>query len=252
MMLCNHDTDFFVETITAIQGRRYNILPPDSGVEPLIGRNISRDDVAGFFNALKLNKWHIDIIKFINTYQVADRDMIIEYTGLKFKRYKEIIEESIVHGLIYENIFKTGFDATQKEYYWYFIDTGGIYVLESLKDKYKMLPFTTELDEKYKIYIKSQFLFENRDSVRFKNNDHCETKNGKTYQIELIENVSMKNLTDYKNTIFLVNLETLKLLNISEEVKSIAARLNNSGNSFYDISSKNFIDLGIDNTKKLC
>ncbi len=241
-MLCNHDTDLFIESMLTAQGRRYNVLPPDSGVEPLIGRNISRDDVAGFFHAFKLNEQHIDIVKFINAYQLADRDMIIEYTGLKFKRYKEIIEESIITGLIYENVIKTEFMAVQKEYYWYFIDTGGVYVLEQAREKYMMLPFTTPIAAKYKIYRKSQFLFDKRDFLIFKNLDYCEAKNRKTYKIEFIENVSMKNLKEYKNTIFLVNLETLKLMNINEEVKSIAVQLNTSGNNFYDINSKNFIE----------
>ena len=242
-MLCNHDTDVFLLTVTAAQGRRYNILPPDHGLEPLIGRNISRDDVAGFFNALKLNEQHADLVKFVNKYQMADRDMIIEHTNLKFKKYKEIIDESVLHGLVYENIIKSEFNGRQRDYYWYFIDTGGVYVLESLKEKCKTFPFTAGLDEKYKTYLKSQFLFDNRDFVEFKSHDHCETKKGETYRLELIEDVSMKTVREYKNTIFLVNLETLKLLNISEEVKSIATQMNGLGNSFYDISSKNFIEL---------
>ncbi|NPV73335.1 MAG: hypothetical protein HPY89_06000 [Pelotomaculum sp.] len=240
-MLCNHDTDFFLETITAVKGRRYNVMPPET--EPIVGRNISRDDVAGFFNALKLNEQHVDLVKFVNKYQVADRDMIIEYMDLKFKKYKEIIEESVMHGLVYENIVKNEFNGWQKDYYWYFIDTGGIYVLESLKEKYKALPFTTGLGDKYKTYLKAQFLFENREYLKFKDIACCETKKGKIYRIELIENVSEKNIAEYKNTIFLVNLEALKLLNISEEVKSIAVKLNSSGNSFYDVSSKNFVNI---------
>jgi|GEM_PF-6324058 len=254
MMLCNHDTDFFLDSITTAQGRRYNVLPPDSGVEPLVGRNISRDDVAGFFNALKLNDQHTAAVKFINTYQIADHEMLIEHMEMNFKKFKRLIDECIAHGLVYENIIVTEFTGIEKEYHWYLIDTGGIYVLESLKERYKILPFTTCLEEKYKIYLKAQFLFDNNEFVKFKNMDHCETRNGKTYRVELIEEVHMKSADDYKNTIFIVNLETLKKLNISELVKTMAKNLAGSGNKFYDVSSKNFIDLdlGIDNTKKLC
>lgn len=240
-MLCNHDTDFFLETITAAQGRRYNVLPPDT--EPLVGRNISRDDVAGFFNALKLNEQHTAIVRLVNTYQVADHEMIIEHTGFKFKKFKKVIDECIMCGLVYENNIETEFMDMQKEYYWYLIDTGGIYVLETVKEKYRVIPFTSSLGDKYKLYLKSRFLFDNRGNVKFSSLDCCETRKGKTYRVELMESASAKNYAEYKNTIFLVNLETLKLLNISEEAKLIARRLDSNGNCFYDVSSKNFIEL---------
>ena len=80
--LCNHDTDCFLEAIISVQGWRYNI-PPDPDTEVIVSRNISKDDVAGFFKALVLSEEHKAVLTCVNNYLVTDTDMIVAHTEIK-------------------------------------------------------------------------------------------------------------------------------------------------------------------------
>ncbi|SHF26404.1 hypothetical protein SAMN02745133_02208 [Desulforamulus putei DSM 12395] len=235
-MLCNYDTDYFMESIESTQGRRYNI----GFEEPLIGRNISKDDVAGYFKTLMLTKEHESILRFINYFQIADKDMIIPGIGIKFNKFKRLIEDCVITGLVYENRIKT----EEKEYFWYMVDTGGVYALEDMGEKYNSLPFTLSLEQKYKQYLKAQFVFDVQELFAMIG---CykvkENQKGQVYNIELLEDVRVSEIPNYRFTIFLVNIKTLDALNINKYAKDLAKQLDCNGNKFYDISKKQFLDI---------
>lgn len=242
MLLCNYETDYFLESITAVSGRRYNILPPDTGAEPLVGRNISRDDVAGFFRTLILNENHISVLKLVNQYTILEFDAIKSFLGLKFKECKKRLEECILTGLIYENRIRTE-DA---EYFWYMMDTGGVYALDdmNMKAEYNHLPFTTGLDQKYKLYMKSQFLIDNSDLYTFQINTRATDKKGKSYGIVHLEDVKCSQINEYDDTIFIVNLDVLEKLRINDLIfKELARVLSRKNNIFYDLAGKNFLEI---------
>lgn len=242
MLLCNYETNYFLESIKSFEGQRYNILPPDSKdkVKPLIGRNISKDDVAGFFRTLMLTENHILILKLVNKYQIVEFSVIKSLMDYKFKECKKYIKECILTGLIYEN--KLTLD--DKEYYWYLVDTGGVYALEDLNIEYKSLPFTTDIEHKYKHYLKSQFLIDNKELYTFKNFDCVIDNKGNKYRLEHMEDVLWQKTDEYKNTIFIVNLAILDKLNINELIfKDLALKLNKNNNYFYDMAEKSFLTL---------
>ncbi len=242
MLLCNYETGFFLELIETESGRRYNILPPDSGMEPLVGRNISRDDVAGFFRSLILNEDHISLLKLVNHYTILEFDAIKSFLGFKFKECKKRIEECILTGLIFENHIK----LEDVEYFWYMVDTGGVYTLEEMdmKAEYNHMPFTTGLDQKYKQYLKSKFLIDNYDLYTFRSNTQITDKTGKTYGVVHLEDVKWSQMNEYDNTIFLVNLYVLEKLQINNIIlKDLARVLNKKNNSFYDIAGKTFLEI---------
>lgn len=235
-MLCNYDTDYFMESIESIQGRRYNI----GFEEPFVGRNISKDDVAGYFKTLTLAEEHKSILQFINWFQIADTDMIISYIGIKFSQFLKLKEICLLTGLIFENRIKT----KDKEFIWYMIDTGGVYALEDMGEKYNSLPFTLSLEQKYKHYLKAQFVFDIQELFDMIG---CykvkENQNGQVYNVELLEDVRLSEIPNYRFTIFLVNRKTLDVLNINKYAKDLAKQLNCNGNKFYDISNKQFLEI---------
>lgn len=259
-MLCNYDTDYFLESILSAEGRRYNILSPLSPekatennsknddeknkkaknkIEPLIGRNISNDDVAGFFKTLTLIENHKSILQFVNWFQIADSEMIVYYTGMNINQFKKIRETCILTGLLFENRIKT----EAKEYFWYMVDTGGVYALEDMGSKYNPLPFTLSLEQKYKYYLKAQFVFDMLDYFSMTDRYKIKDQNGQIYNIELLEDVKQSKITEYKNTVFLINREVLDFLNINKYAKSLAKQLNCNGNKFWDINEKHFLNI---------
>lgn len=235
-MLCNYDTDYFLESVEAIQGRRYN---SPAGPDPLIGRNISKDDVAGFFKTLTLTEEDKSILKVVNQFQIADTEMIISGTGIKFNKFKKAKELCILTGLIFENHIKT----EKGEYFWYMVDTGGVYALDDMGEKYNQLPFTLSLEEKYKLYLKANFVF--TVSGYFSMIDYYKVKDrsGQVYNIELLEDVKVSAIPNYKYTIFLLNRKTLDALNIEKPVKNLAKQLNCNRNKFFDIYRKEFLNI---------
>ncbi|WP_333870959.1 hypothetical protein [Desulforamulus putei] len=234
-MLCNYDTDYFIESIESIQGRRYNI----GFEEPFVGRNISKDDVGGYFKALTLTEEHKSILQFINWLQIVDSDMIIVYTGMKINQFRRLREICILTGLIFENRIKT----EGKEYFWYMVDSGGVYALEDMGVKYNALPFTMSLEQKYKYYLKAQFVFSVLEHFTMIGCYKVKNQQGQVYNIELLEDVRLSEIPNYKSTIFLVNRKTLDVLNINKYAKDLAKQLNYNGNKFYDISSKQFLEI---------
>ena len=234
-MLCNYDTDYFLESIVSIQGRRYNI----GFEEPLIGRNISKDDVAGYFKTAILTEDHKSILQFINWFQIADAFMITSWLGLKYNTFRKEVELCIMCGLIFENRIKT----EAKEYFWYMVDTGGVYALEDMGSKCNPLPFTLSLEQKYKYYLKAQFVFDVLDYFSMTDCYKIKDSNGRIYNIELLEDVKQSKVTEYKNTIFLINREVLDFLEINKYAKSLAKQLNCNGNKFWDINKKQFLNI---------
>jgi len=243
MVLCNYETEYFLRSITATQGRRYNMLPADGGIEPLVGRNISRDDVAGFFRTMILNEKHIKILKLVNQYTILEFSSIRPFLGYKFKECKKIITECIITGLIYENHVK----LEEEEYFWYMVDTGGVYALDdmNMKAEYNHVPFTTGLDQKYKQYVKSQFLIDNYDLYTFQSIDQVMDKKGKSYRLIHLEDVKLSQMKKYNNVIFIVNLDVLEKLKINDLVlKDVAQVLSeNENNIFYDMAGKSFLEI---------
>lgn len=241
MLLCNYETEYFLDSITTVSGRRYNILPPDTGVEPLVGRNISRDDVAGFYRTFTLNEIHTSILKLVNQYTILEFDAIKSILGFKFKECKKRLEKCILTGLIYENRIRTE-DA---EYFWYMVDTGGVYALDdmNMRAEHNHLPFTTGLDQKYKLYVKSQFLFDNSDLYTARTNTQVDDKKGKSYEIVHLEDVNWQWMNEYDNTIFIVNLDILEKLQVNDLILGLARELNKKNNNFYDMAGKNFLQI---------
>ena len=239
-MLCNdsYDSDCFLESIISVQGWRYNV-PPDSETEVLFGRNISKDDVAGYFKALVLSDEHKSILTCVNNYLVADTDMIVAHTEIKFKQFKKIKEICIKTGLIFENKIKTN----EKEHLWYLIDTGGVYALEEMEQKYNNLPFTLSLEQKYKQYLKSLFAYQVANHYELVGMNSIKDKYGHVYIIELIEEVRISKIGEYDKTVFLVNMDTINKLGINKYVRDIAKELNKNQNMFYDISGKKFLKI---------
>ena len=39
------------------------------------------------------------------------------------------------------------------------VDTGGVYILDEIGEKYNSIPFTLSVEEKYKRYVKARFIF---------------------------------------------------------------------------------------------
>ncbi len=237
MLLCNYETHYFLESITMKQGRRYN-----SQIKPLVARNISKDDVAGFFRSLLLDENHISILKLINKFTILDFDSIKPFLGYKFKECKKRIEECILTGLIFENHIK----LDDVEYFWYMVDTGGLYVLDDMdmKSEYNHIPFTAGLDQKYKQYVKSRFLIDNCDLYTFRSNNQVTDKKGKSYGLIHLEEVRWSQLNKYDNTIFIVNLDVLENLRINDLLlKDVARVLSKRENTFYDIAQKSFLDI---------
>jgi len=240
MLLCNYETDYFLESITTKQGRRYN-----SQTKPLVARNISKDDVAGFFRSLLLDENHISILKLINKFTILDFDSIKPFLGYKFKECKKRIEECILTGLIFENHIK----LDDVEYFWYMVDTGGLYVLDDMdmKSEYNHMPFTAGLDQKYKQYVKSRFLIDNYDLYTFRSNSQVTDKKGKSYGLIHLEEVRWSQLNKYDNTIFIVNLDVLENLRINDLLlKDVARVLSKRENTFYNIAQKSFLEICID------
>ena len=237
-MLCNHDTDCFLESIIAVQGWRYNI-PPDPETEVKVGRNISKDDVSGFFKALILSDEHKSVLTCVNNLLIADTDIIMSYSGIKFKQFKKLKETCIQTGLIFENKIKT----EEKDYLWYMVDTGGIHALEDMGQKYNSIPFTLSLEKKYKLYIKSLFVYLVANHYELVAHYSIKDKYGNLYIIELIEEFKTSKLKEYNKTIFIINMDTIKKLGIESYVKDIAKKLNNNDNMFYDISGKKFLKI---------
>ena len=61
--------------------------------------------------------------------------------------------------------------------------------------------------------------------------------------IELLENVKTSQTSNYKSTIFLVNREILKKLNMDSCAKDLAKLLNHSENKFFDVSNESFLEI---------
>ncbi|MBM7854917.1 hypothetical protein JOC37_001297 [Desulfohalotomaculum tongense] len=233
-MLCNYDSDYFLESIESIEGRRYSNIK-----KPLVNRNISKDDVAGFFRIFALAEEHKSVLKIINQFQIADTDMIISGTGLKFNRFKKIKEFCIITGLIFENHIKT----EDREYFWYMVDTGGVYALDDMGEKYNSLPFTLSLEQKYKLYLKANFVFTVSGYFTMIGHYKVKDRNGQVYNIELLEDVKVSKIPNYRSTIFLVNRKTLDALNINKYAKNLAKQLNGNENKFFDVNQKQFLNI---------
>ena len=135
------------------------------------------------------------------------------------------------------------------EYFWYMVDSGGVYVLDdmNMKAEYNHLPITTGLDQKYKLYVKSQFLISNSDLYTFQINTRVTDKKGKSFGLVHLEDVKWSIMKEYDNTIFIVNLNILEKLQINDLIlKDLARELNKNNNTFYDIAERKFLKLGID------
>lgn len=255
----DYETNHFLNNIRSVTGRRYNIPGPiallqnqeqQEGEENnekkpneeniLISRNLSKDDVSGWFKTVHLSEDHIKLLEFVNSYKVTDLNMGIPF--LNFKKKKEqffnLVDECVLTGLIYEIYIK----SNSKKYYLYMVDTGGIYTLEELGVEHYKVPYTIPLKEKYKIWRTADLCYDVMNDYII--TGHYELKclkTGERYKAALLEDIDEPKIeTCQEPAIFLVNTTLLEELKLTPAAENIVKKLKDTNNKhlFYDLDKR--------------
>lgn len=202
----NYETMYICSQINEVIGKRYNVLPEDE--EPEVKGVYTKETVAGFFRAWKLNELHFGILNVVNSLRVADINQIMHEVGISEDECKEIIDRCVVLGLLCENkiIFKDNSVVTL-----YIVDTGGIFALEEAGETYKKLNYTSSIDKKYNIYRKNIFLVTNKKIHK---------------KVYFFEEILGQPINVFRNSVVLYDSAIAEKLGIKEKVGNELAKYN--------------------------
>ncbi|MTI82389.1 MAG: hypothetical protein FH756_00510 [Firmicutes bacterium] len=226
----NYETLYLCGKFEKVIGRRYNIRPDlDEGIEPEVKGYVYKETMAGFFRAWKLNEIHLGLTSLVNEMQVAEKKQIIKKTGLDESECLKIIETCVIMGLLYENriLFKD-----EDEIHLYMVDTGGIFAFEEAGIQYKKLAYTTNIEQRLKMYRKNIFLVENNMAEKEAVNIHF-----------FEDTPGMPDNEKHNGTILLVDMEIAEKLGIQKLIDDELKRIvNNHKAKIYDLATKKYLD----------
>lgn len=229
MLTKNYETIYICGQIKAVIGRRYNIRPDlDENTKPELSGLLYPEVTAGLFRAMVLDEMHYDILKKLNELQVADIKQISQATEIKTEILTRLLYECVVYGLACENLIQIADGSTITLY---FVDTGGIFALKDGGLNYKVLPFTTCIDERLRIYRKNIFFM----------NSAKDRKEKTVKFLEEFTNPEEFALT-ISEVVLLFDSEISLRAEVAEEVGKIctAIKKKNLFTKFYNLAKKDY------------
>ncbi|MCL6558057.1 MAG: hypothetical protein K6U74_04495 [Firmicutes bacterium] len=173
-----------------------------------------------------LDEMHFEVLNVLNKLQVADKQQIVKRTGFSNETLSKLLYECVAYGIACENIIQMN-DGKKIELY--IVDTGGIFALKESGINYRVLPYTSSIDERLKIYRRNIFL------------TNSETRGGNNTVKFLEEFANPEDFTiTSPGVVLLFDSGICRRAGVTEEVEKIAAAIKekNPSATFYDLAEE--------------
>lgn len=125
-------------------------------------RPLLKDVTIGNFRGRKLHDGHLSLVELIYDYRVVDSRVIMYELGLKFNKFKSLVDECIDNGLLAEYSIQETKGEEVIKYHLYTLDTAGYWTIEETgigKKELRFIKFTTPIEKLFRYWIEGSILY---------------------------------------------------------------------------------------------